>query len=76
VQVFHDLLGLGGGFMPRHAKRYAELGAAVTAAVAEYADDVRQRAFPGEQQTAHMDPAVLEEVRATLAGTVRRIAGE
>jgi 3-methyl-2-oxobutanoate hydroxymethyltransferase len=76
VQVFHDLLGLGGDFTPRHAKRYAELGAAVTAAVAAYADDVRQRAFPAESQTTHLDSAVLDEVRATRAGTVRRIAGE
>jgi 3-methyl-2-oxobutanoate hydroxymethyltransferase len=76
VQVFHDLLGLGGDFTPRHAKRYAELGAAVTAAVASYADDVRQRAFPAEPQITHLDSAVLDEVRATRAGTVRRIAGE
>jgi len=76
VQVFHDMLGLGGDFTPRHAKRYAELGAAVTAAVAAYADDVRRKAFPGEEQSTHLDPAVLEEVRATRAGTVRRIAGE
>ncbi len=78
VQVFHDLLGLGGEFTPRHAKRYAELGAAVTAAVASYADDVRRREFPAEAQTTHLDAAVLEEVRAAHArGTaVRRIAGE
>jgi len=76
VQVFHDLLGLGGEFTPRHAKHYAELGAMVTAAVAEYADDVRQRAFPGEAQTTHMDPAVLDEIRSARAGVVRRIGGE
>jgi 3-methyl-2-oxobutanoate hydroxymethyltransferase len=76
VQVFHDMLGLGGDFTPRHARRYAELGAAVTAAVAAYADDVRQKAFPGEEQSTHLDPAVLEEVRAARGGTVRRIAGE
>jgi 3-methyl-2-oxobutanoate hydroxymethyltransferase len=76
VQVFHDLLGLGGDFTPRHAKRYAELGAAVTAAVAAYADDVRASAFPAEEQTTHLDAAVLEQVRVAHVGTVRRIAGE
>jgi 3-methyl-2-oxobutanoate hydroxymethyltransferase len=80
VQVFHDMLGLGGDFTPKHAKRYAELGAAVTAAVSEYADEVRRSAFPGEAQSSHLDPAVLDEVRAARslggAGAVRKIAGE
>jgi 3-methyl-2-oxobutanoate hydroxymethyltransferase len=76
VQVFHDMLGLGGEFTPRHAKRYAELGAAVTAAVAAYADDVRRGEFPGEGQTTHLDPAVLDEVRTARTAVVRRIAGE
>jgi 3-methyl-2-oxobutanoate hydroxymethyltransferase len=76
VQVFHDMLGLGGDFTPRHAKRYAELGEAVTAAVSAYADDVRRREFPGEEQTTHMDPAVLDEVRASRAARVRRISGD
>ena len=75
VQVFHDLLGLGGDFTPRHAKRYAELGAAVREAVAAYAADVRSGAFPGEEQTTHMDAAALAEVRARQSGGVRRISG-
>jgi 3-methyl-2-oxobutanoate hydroxymethyltransferase len=75
VQVFHDLLGLGGDFTPRHAKRYAELGAAVRDAVAAYAADVRSGAFPGEEQTTHMDAAALGEVLARTAGDVRRISG-
>ena len=75
VQVFHDLLGLGGDFTPRHAKRYAELGATVREAVAAYAADVRSGAFPGEEQTTHMDAAALAEVRARQTGSVRRISG-
>ena len=76
VQVFHDLLGMGGDFTPRHARRYAELGAAITAAVSAYADDVRAAAFPAEEQTTHMDAAVLEQVRAPRGAAVRKIAGE
>jgi len=75
VQVFHDLLGLGGDFTPRHAKRYAELGTAVWDAVAAYAADVRSGAFPGEEQTTHMDATALSELRARTAGSVRRITG-
>jgi 3-methyl-2-oxobutanoate hydroxymethyltransferase len=76
VQVYHDLLGLGGDFTPRHAKRYAELGEAVRAAVAAYAADVRGGVFPGEEQSTHLDATVLDEVRAARAASVRRIAGE
>lgn len=68
VQVYHDLLGLGGSFTPRHARRFAELGAAVRDAVAAYADDVRAGTFPGEAQSVHMDGDVLEEVRAARGG--------
>ncbi len=75
VQVFHDLLGLGGDFTPRHAKRYAELGDAAREAVAAYAADVRMGTFPGEGQTTHMDAAALGEVRARREGRVRRISG-
>lgn len=66
VQVFHDLLGIG-EFVPRHAARYAEIGTAIRDAVASYADDVRDRAFPGEPQTVHMAAEELAELDAIIA---------
>lgn len=60
VQVIHDVLGLG-DFVPRHAKRYAELDAEIDRAVAAYAQEVRAGAFPAEEQSTHMDPLVLAE---------------
>jgi len=71
VQVFHDLLGLGGDFTPRHAKRYAEVGDAIRTAVAEYARDVRAGIFPGEPQCTRMEPRVLEELESVRAKKVR-----
>ncbi len=53
VLVFHDLVGLTQGPMPKHVKPYADLGPAVTDAVARYRDDVRAGRFPGEEQTFH-----------------------
>jgi 3-methyl-2-oxobutanoate hydroxymethyltransferase len=76
VQVFHDILGLGGEFKPRHAKRYAEIGAAVREAVEAYADEVRTGAFPAEEQTTHMDAAAFAEVAAWAQGRVRRVSGK
>jgi 3-methyl-2-oxobutanoate hydroxymethyltransferase len=66
VQVFHDLLGLG-EFLPRHAKRYAELGDQIQGAVSAYAEEVRSGAFPGEDQSTHMDGAVLAEAEILYA---------
>lgn len=68
VQVFHDLLGLG-TFTPRHAKRYGDVGAAIVEAISAYADDVRGRAFPGEEQLRHADPESLAEAEIIFAST-------
>ena len=47
VIVTEDILGLYSAFTPKFVKRYAELGLAVSDAVAAYAADVRARRFPG-----------------------------
>lgn len=47
VQVWHDVLGLSLDFAPRHAARYAELGATAREALERWAGDVRARRFPG-----------------------------
>ncbi len=49
VQVIHDLLGLYGGFVPKHARRYADVGDVMRRAIGQYADDVRQGRFPGPE---------------------------
>ncbi len=51
VLVFHDLLGLTPGPLPRHVKPYADLGRTIVDAVTRYRDDVRQGEFPGPEQT-------------------------
>jgi 3-methyl-2-oxobutanoate hydroxymethyltransferase len=53
VQVFHDLLGLFEWFVPRHTKRYAEIGKTIRDALAQYAEEVRSGAFPAEENTFH-----------------------
>ena len=51
VLVTHDLLGLTKDFNPRFVRHYADLGATVTEAVGRYVEDVRARAFPGEEES-------------------------
>jgi 3-methyl-2-oxobutanoate hydroxymethyltransferase len=49
VLVLLDLLGLNDTFRPRFLKRYASLAEHVRTAVREFAGDVRERRFPGEE---------------------------
>jgi 3-methyl-2-oxobutanoate hydroxymethyltransferase len=53
VLVFHDLLGLNGGRAPKFVRRYADLRTDATAAVAQFADDVRSGQYPSEAETYH-----------------------
>ena len=63
VQVWHDLLGLF-ETSPRHAKRYAEIGAAIESAIRAYASDVGDGLFPTSAQSSKMD---TDELARALA---------
>jgi 3-methyl-2-oxobutanoate hydroxymethyltransferase len=65
VQVFHDLLGLFDGFVPKHTRQYAQIGREAAAALAAYADDVRSGRFPTGDQSFCMDERALTELRTT-----------
>lgn len=71
VQVFHDLLGLG-TFLPRHAKRFADAGELIRSAVAEYADGVRDKSFPGDGQSTHVETTVVSQAEDLSAAIGRR----
>ena len=62
VQVFHDVMGLLTDFVPKHARRYAELAETIGAATAQYIRDVQAGAFPSESESFEMKESVLEEV--------------
>ncbi|GAB4576715.1 MAG: 3-methyl-2-oxobutanoate hydroxymethyltransferase [Rhodothalassiaceae bacterium] len=53
VLVTEDMLGLF-DWAPRFVKRYASLGPEISDAVARFAADVRDRRFPGDDQTYSM----------------------
>jgi 3-methyl-2-oxobutanoate hydroxymethyltransferase len=50
VLVLHDLLGLS-DWTPSFAKQYASLGQLASQAARAFADDVRQRKFPGDEHS-------------------------
>ena len=67
VLVWHDMLGYYEGHAPRFVKRYADLGAVITEALAHYAEDVRSGAFPEQQHTY----AMPEDELAAFTGAQR-----
>ncbi len=72
VLVYHDLLGLTEGHLPRFVKRYANLSREIRDALEAYVRDVRSGAFPEEQHTYAMPKDELEEFE-TGVSTGRRM---
>jgi 3-methyl-2-oxobutanoate hydroxymethyltransferase len=66
VLVFHDLLGIYDGHAPRFAKRYQDVKAQMVAGVAEYANEVRRRTFPGPEHSYSIDDDELKRFRTAL----------
>ena len=66
VQVVHDMLGLYNDFVPKHTKRYRNLGDEIRAAVRDYAGEVRADTFPTSEHASSIDAALLEEALAGL----------
>jgi 3-methyl-2-oxobutanoate hydroxymethyltransferase len=68
VLVYHDLLGFQDWLRPKFVRRYAELGAEATDAVARFAADVRAGTFPSSEETYHVADSIAAELeRATNA---------
>jgi len=67
VLVYHDLLGLTEGRLPRFVKRYANLAEEIRGALKTYAGEVRSGAYPAEE---HTYPMPEEELGVFLADGV------
>jgi 3-methyl-2-oxobutanoate hydroxymethyltransferase len=67
ILVFHDLLGLTAGHVPKFARRYADLGGEISRAVTAYCEDVRAGSFPSDAESYHAPgtPQAPEAVRTT-----------
>jgi 3-methyl-2-oxobutanoate hydroxymethyltransferase len=64
VLVYHDLLGLTEGHLPRFVKRYANLSREIRDALEAYANDVRTGAFPEPEHTYAMPEEELAAFEA------------
>jgi 3-methyl-2-oxobutanoate hydroxymethyltransferase len=67
VLVLHDVLGLYGDFKPKFAKRYADIGGQVEAALRSFDGEVRAGTFPDAEHSFAMKDEELDKLRQGLA---------
>ncbi len=67
VQVWHDILGLFDAFTPKHARRFAEVGDVIRAALTGYREQVESGAFPTKKESFYMDERALELIKRMTA---------
>jgi 3-methyl-2-oxobutanoate hydroxymethyltransferase len=60
VLVFHDVLGLHDGRVPKFVRKYANLFDEAVTALQTYVADVQAGRFPGEDETYHMPEDAAE----------------
>ena len=75
VLVWHDMLGLYDGKSPRFVKQYAELAPTIRDAIAQYAAEVRDGAFPETKHTYSMSDeelALFEDALAEVSSPAGR----
>jgi 3-methyl-2-oxobutanoate hydroxymethyltransferase len=71
VLVFHDLLGLFPGPVPKFVRRYADLHSSAVEAVGGFAADVRGRTFPATAESYKLPRDVGEALRERARARAR-----
>jgi 3-methyl-2-oxobutanoate hydroxymethyltransferase len=66
VLVLHDMLGIHGGFQPKFVKRYADVRGEMLRGMEAYAEEVRTRAFPGQEHSYGIAPEELARLKQQL----------
>ena len=74
VLVLHDLLAIHQGFKPKFVKQYAAIGEEMVRGVRAYAEEVRNRVFPGPQHAYGIAPEELERLRSVVRSSRRSMA--
>ncbi len=64
VLVFHDLMGLTAGSVPKFARRYANLAEVIARAASAYCEDVRSGQFPSDAESYHLSAEVRDRLLA------------
>lgn len=63
VLVFHDLLGMAFGKLPRFVREYANLRETITDAITRWAEDVRNGTYPSNEESYGLPAQAAEELK-------------
>jgi len=63
-QSYHDVVGMFEAFTPRHAKRYAEIGAQLSQALGQFVKEIQERVYPGPEHSFKLEREALEKFLA------------
>jgi len=66
VLVFHDALGLNFGHVPKFVRSYASLSKIAVDALSKFFADIESGKFPADNESYHMDKAILKELKNNL----------
>lgn len=61
--MFHDLIGMHTGRVPKFVKAFASVGDQITEALKEYSREVREKVFPAKEHS-FSDPAPVRMVKS------------
>ena len=66
VLVYHDVLGLYDGRVPKFVRQYAHLADVATEAMQDFFADVQAGTFPSDTESYHMDEESARTLRALM----------
>ena len=66
IQVLHDLIGLYGADVPKHAKSYLNLKNVIKESLNQYKKDVKSGDFPSKKHVYKMDKSVLKKLKGAI----------
>jgi 3-methyl-2-oxobutanoate hydroxymethyltransferase len=69
--VFHDLVGMAFGKLPRFVREYANLRETITGAVTRWAEDVRNGTYPSNEESYGLPAEAAEELKIDTKREVR-----
>jgi 3-methyl-2-oxobutanoate hydroxymethyltransferase len=75
VLVWHDLLGINTGPMPRFVKRYADVGGEIRRGLEAFASEVRSGAYPADEHEYKISREELDAFEAELRAEVGSAKG-
>ena len=68
ILIISDILGLNSGYAPKFSKSFAKLDEPIIKAVKDYAVQVQQGEYPGDEHCYHIKPGQMEKLQQMLNG--------